>query len=180
MDRSRDRQQPPNAMDHGIRNRSDRSFPLSPRRLSAASARRPWRTIGIWLVVVVAVTLLSSAFGGISGGESDGFTNDPEALVGEELIARHFGEDERASETIVIQGQNATVDDPAFQTTVQRTIAGLGDFGGHIAEVTDFYALRAAGVPEAEELVSQDRHTLIIPVTFAMDGDDLADTGAEY
>jgi len=159
---------------------TDTSFPLSPRRLSAASARHPWRTIGLWAVVVVAITLLSSAFGEMSGGDSDGFTNRPEALVGEDLIAQHFGEDDRETETIVIQGQNATVDDPAFEATVQRTIAGLGDFGGDIAEITDYYALRAAGVPEAEELVSQDRHTLIIPVTFGSDSDDLVDRGAEY
>lgn len=78
-------------------------FGFSPRGLTSMSARHPWRTILVWIVVVAAITVLSGAFGGDMDNSGDGgFTSRPESVMAEDLIADHFGDDERATENIVV------------------------------------------------------------------------------
>ncbi len=153
---------------------------LSPQRLAGASARHPWRTLGAWVLLLVAVTLLSGAFGGPTSGEGAGYTNNPDSQAGFNLIDEHFAGDSGATETIVVHSEGYTVDDAEFQDVVSNTIAGLSEWEADITSLTNYYEAQAAGVPEAEQLVSADRHSLIIPISFHGEGDSYDERGEQY
>ena len=73
-----------------------------------------------------------------------------------------------------------TVDDPQFQAVVDGTIAGLDSWSADIASIVNYYDLSAAGAPEANQLVSADRNSMIIPVEFNQDDDAYADRGEAW
>ena len=59
---------------------------LSTESIARASSRRPWTTIGIWVVVfIIALLLRFSLFDDVITTEF-AITNDPESSVGKELI----------------------------------------------------------------------------------------------
>jgi RND superfamily putative drug exporter len=122
-----------------------------------------------WVVVLVTVVMLGNTFAGPMTGEDSGFTSSPDSQVGTELIEQHFGKDESSSETIVIHSDTFTVDDPEFRAVVDSTLANLQPWNEDIASVTNYYELEAAGVPEAGQLVSADRNSLIMPVALLRD-----------
>ncbi len=155
-------------------------FGFSPHGLSSLSARHPWRTILVWIVVVAAITGLSGAFGDMDNSGSGGFTSRPESVVGEDLIRDHFGEDTRASENIVVHSSGQTVDDPGFRQVVESTLARLEPWKADFASITNYYDLAASGSPEADSLVSQNRHSLLIPITFAGEPSEYSNRGADF
>ncbi|MGH2558315.1 MAG: MMPL family transporter [Thermomicrobiales bacterium] len=146
--------------------------------LAAASARRPWRTMGIWLLVLIIAGGLAATMSGAINDDGD-FTSNPESKQANTLIDDRM-EEEPLTETVVVRAANATVDDPAFRQAVERTTADLMGMTGVVATVDNYYQATAAGEPEAERLVSADRHATIIPVTLLGDDDDLEDEGARF
>jgi RND superfamily putative drug exporter len=147
--------------------------------LAAASARRPWRTLGIWfLVLAIAVGLSATMSGAISDDGGD-FTSNPESKQADTLIDARMGE-EPLTETIVVRSASATVDDPAFRAVVEQTTADVMGMSDIVAAVDNYFLATAAGNAEAERLVSQDRHATIIPVTLLGDDGDLEDDGARF
>ncbi len=154
---------------------------FSPQKLAGVSARHPWRTLLAWVVLLVAVMLLGNTFSGPMTGEGGGFTNAVDSQVGADLIDTHFGEDARTRETIVVHSETYTVDDPEFKAAVDGTIANLDEgWSADIAEVTNYFDLQAAGVPEAAGLVSGDRNSLLMPVTLNEDSDEYAERGEAF
>jgi RND superfamily putative drug exporter len=154
---------------------------LSPQKLAGVSARHPWRTLGAWVLLLVGVTLLGNAFSGPMTGEGSGFTTTVESQVGADLIEEHFGEDSSSSETIVFHADAYTVDDPEFRQVVDNTVTNLNtDWSADIADMVNYYDLQAAGAPEADQLVSADRNSLIMPVAFNGDDDEYADRAEQY
>ncbi|MDP9363632.1 MAG: MMPL family transporter [Chloroflexota bacterium] len=153
-----------------------RSF-FSTAALAGASARHPWRTLGLWLLIVVAAGVLAGT-GNISA--EDDFTNTPDAKRAHELIEARMDGAASLTETIVVQADATTVDDPAFRAVVEDTAARLAAMPDVVANVATYYQAEAAGAPEAEALVSADRRTTILPVTLAGDFEALAERGAEY
>ncbi|MGI8485107.1 MAG: MMPL family transporter [Thermomicrobiales bacterium] len=153
---------------------------FSPGRLAGVSARHPWRTIGLWIVLLVVITVLSGVIGGNANNQNIGFTNNPDSQIAATLVKDHFGEDTRASETIVVHSDALTADDPGFKEIVTKTIANLDPWKGDIASIANYYDAVASGAPEAAQLVSKDHHSLLIPVTFNKDADAYMDRGESY
>ncbi len=153
---------------------------LSPVRLAGASARHPWRTIGLWIALIVAITFLSSVASGNTNDQSFGFTNNPEAQVADRLVKKHMGNDTRAQETIAIHSDALTVDDPVFKDVVVHTLSNLEPWKGDIASITNYYDLTASGAPEAAQLVSKDKHSLLIPIVFNEKSDRYSDRAEGY
>ncbi len=153
---------------------------FSPQKLAGVSARHPWRTLLAWVVLLAVVTVLGNTFSGPMTGEGSGFTTDVDSQTGTELIEEHFGEDSNSSETIVVHSDAYTVDDPEFQQVVTNTVAGLEPWSADIAEIVNYYDLQAAAAPEAEQLVSADRNSLIMPVSFNGDDDEYVDRAEDY
>jgi RND superfamily putative drug exporter len=151
---------------------------ISPQSLAGSSARHPWRTLAAWVALLVVVTFLGNTFSGPTTGEGAGFTNDPDSQVANQLIDAHFHHDAVATETIVVHSERYTLDDAAFRQGVENTVDGLAPWQGDIASLTNYYD--AAGAPEAAALVSDDRHSLIIPVSFNEKSDAYTERGEQY
>src|SRR5436309_5769105 len=104
---------------------------LSPESLARASSRHPWRTLGVWLMVIVAMGALSSML--LSGvlNQDIAFTNKPESVRAQDIIDSRFttGTKPDSTEFFVIESSTMTVDDPQYQTLVtdlKGRIAALG------------------------------------------------------
>src|SRR5271169_818917 len=128
--------------------------------LVKASARRPWVTIGIWIVAlavsgILITTLLSSAL-----VTKVDITNNPESKQATTLINDRLGQANTPTtedETVIVKSATLTVDDPAFRSAVEglyQNLVGLGT--GIVESGTDYYASNASS------LVSADRHSTII------------------
>jgi hypothetical protein len=88
----------------------------------------------------------------------------------EELLIDHGLRTERPmTETVIVRSATTTVDDPAFQTTVENVTDALRADPEIVAGATNYYELAAQAVPQAAGLVSADRKTTLIPVTLAGD-----------
>ena len=155
---------------------------LSSRNLARIGSRHPWRTIGAWIVFIALVLTLSNLIGGTDNGFAgdSGLTIQPDSIKGDKLIVDHFGEDDRASELVVVHSDSITVDDPEFRDTVTNVIGNLSGWEADFASITNYYDLAANGVPEAEGLVSEDRQSLLIPITLNEEADAYSDRGKDF
>ena len=135
---------------------------LSPRALARASSRRPWRTIGIWLLaLVVAGTVTSRLLGDALTTDVD-LLNEPEAKRAQTLLEGRLRGPERATEMVIVSSGSATVDDPAFHAYVDRLRTALAGLGPEVVLGTQTYYQSGD-----QHLVSADRRTTLIPTTLA-------------
>ena len=144
------------------------SVNLSTESIARASSRRPWTIIGIWVVLfVIAIFLRASLFTDVITTEF-AITNDPESSVGKKLIEEKLTGPKGTNELVIVQSQESTVDDSEFQQIVNSIHADVSALGPNIIRPQTL--LNYFQTP-AEFLVSQDRHTLIMPFTMAGDVD---------
>ena len=138
---------------------------LSTESIAVASARRPWVVIGAWIAVFAAAVFLISTLLSDALTTEIALTNNPESQRADAILEDWRGE-EHDNEIIIVQSESLTVDDAAFQSRVSdiyNDISALPD--DVILEGVNFYQ---TGSPD---LVSEDRHTTIMP--FQMAGDEL-------
>ncbi|MGH2788710.1 MAG: MMPL family transporter [Actinomycetota bacterium] len=128
--------------------------------LARASSRRPWVTIGLWLVAIVAAGALSSQLlDGVLTTDAD-FTNDPEAKRAAEVAEDRFGA-EGVTEIFLVTSESATASEPAFETKVRQLQASATEIGG--AEIQDVVTYYDTKDPS---MVSEDGRWTLVPVTF--------------
>ena len=129
---------------------------FSTQGLARASARRPWLTLGLWVLAIGIAGWISSQYLADALTTSADFTNSPEAVQAEDLIEERFGE-EGITEILILSSEDATVDDPAFEQAVRAVQTEAIDEG---AEAVTFYDT------EDPTMVSDDQRTTLMPVTF--------------
>ncbi|MEA2556920.1 MAG: putative drug exporter of the superfamily [Actinomycetota bacterium] len=101
---------------------------LNPETLARASSRHPWRTIGIWALILVAgmaslSTLLSPAL-----TTRFDFTNSPEAKHAKEILDQRGLTQDIVTETFVVAADhNGAAQEPVFTQTVNDLLAGLAE-----------------------------------------------------
>jgi RND superfamily putative drug exporter len=87
---------------------------LSTESLARASARRPWRTVGIWIGTVVASLVVVALFLGDTLTTEGEVTSPTDSKRAEELVARHMPPSENAaqgvSEVVVVSFDDGQVD----------------------------------------------------------------------
>jgi putative drug exporter of the RND superfamily len=142
---------------------------FSTERLATACARRPWTTLGVWvLALVLAVGTMVSLLELTEEGE---ITSNPESERGYDAIGRHTPpdpSDEFVNELIVIRSATLTVDDPGFREKVDSLLGDARSSGvAHNAE--SFYE------SGDDALVSENRRATLIPVGLAGDCEEGAD-----
>ncbi len=139
--------------------------PLSTAGLARLSARRPWFVVAAWGLLLILAIVVQSAWPANTTTDV-GLLNDPESQRGWALLKEHGIRDERhGTETIIVQSANLTIDDAAFQATVQQATDTFRADTGMVASVVNYYELGAQDPEAAGNLVSADRKTTIIPVT---------------
>jgi RND superfamily putative drug exporter len=100
---------------------------LNPESIARASSRHPWRTVGIWAVILVlgfgaSGVLLSDAL-----TTDFDFTNNPEAIQAKNLLEQEKLEQDVTPETFIMTGPEGATTDPAFAQAVN---AALNDIRG--------------------------------------------------
>jgi putative drug exporter of the RND superfamily len=143
---------------------------LSTRNLARMSAEHPWRTVGLWLVTLIAAGALVVTFLGDALTTEDDFTGTPESKVAGLLIDERMpatGEADEIDEVLIVRGHGLSVDDPAFRSAVEGLVASAASLG---AEAVETYYETGD-----EELVSADRDTTIVPVMLADTSDENVD-----
>jgi uncharacterized membrane protein YdfJ with MMPL/SSD domain len=135
---------------------------ISPQSLATASARHPWRVLGLWAVAIVVAFMLIGNFLDDALTNEVQVTNNPDSTVGQKLVEDRLRGETRANEAIDIRSDQVTVDDPAFQAKVEEVVGEIRALGPEaIQSVTSYYET------QDENLVSADRRSTIIPVTLA-------------
>ena len=152
---------------------------LSTARLARISAHHPWIVIVSWIVVMVLAMFLAQGLAESLTTEVT-MTNAPESVRADDLIATRLRPYEPVAETVVIRSETTTVDDVAFRVVVDRTLAALSGLDGIVDTTSDYYGAVESNSASAEDLVSPDRHAMIIPVTLVGDFDQAVDHAEEY
>ena len=143
---------------------------LSTEGLARASARRPWLVVAAWAAIIVASgvaigTLLASGL-----TTEVALTNDPESQRAENLLEDRLRGPEPTNEVVIVRSTDATVDDPRFRQAVEDIYADISALGpGIVASGTNFYQSNDSS------LVSDDRHTTILPFVMTGDHEDAED-----
>jgi RND superfamily putative drug exporter len=141
-------------------------FRFSPASLAQMSARHPWRVLGVWLVVIALSFVAMSGLGDALTSSSN-FTGKPESAQGDDLLKSRLRGDKPVMETVVVHSDAVTVDDAAFKTVVEKTSSDLVAMDGVIVSAPTYYQALANAPNDAAGMVSKDRHSTVIPVTFA-------------
>ena len=141
---------------------------LNPESLARASSRHPWRVIGIWIAVLL-LGATASATMLASGLTTDfNFTNEPESKRAQELIDDGFDLPEETPQTFIVSSDDATIEDPEFQSVLSGITGDLQELGPD--------AVSQVQSPLDQTMpVSEDGHTALITVTIPGTLDDAGD-----
>ena len=150
---------------------------MSPERVARLSARRPWLTIGIWVLAIVISIILRVALFEDAITTEFAFTSNPDSKRADQLIEdRVLGGPKGTSEVVIVQSEVMTVDDAAYQALVEGIFWKLVALGPDVIRqetLVNYYQ------EQAPFLVSEDRRTTIMPFTMAGEFDDASDNIGE-
>ncbi|HMM43285.1 MAG TPA: MMPL family transporter, partial [Thermomicrobiales bacterium] len=138
--------------------------PLSTARLARASSHHPWRTIGLWIL------LLATAFGaaGTMNLDASPATAGTEATEAQHLIDTRLRGETAPQEFLIVESPSSTTTDAAYGAFVDALVGDLRAAEG-IASVASYR--------DGEDgLVSDDGHVALISATLNGDEQDAADT----
>jgi RND superfamily putative drug exporter len=134
-------------------------------RLARSSATHPWRTMGIWVtIIVVAVLSMSALPGNGLTSESKQHGRQPDSTIGLKLIQGRMTGAQKMSELVIVRSATHTAEDAAYKayvTELAGEIAALGD--GIVESVATSYQTKDLS------LVSKDGHAMLIQVVMAGD-----------
>jgi putative drug exporter of the RND superfamily len=140
---------------------------LSPESIARASSRHPWRTLGLWVVVIVAMGAIASSL--LSGvlTQDISFTNHPESVKAQTILDDKFGTTRtQDTEFLIVHSDTLTVSDPQFESFVKQLQGRVVALDGSIlaSRPATYYDVAKQAPDQAAGLASQDRHYTIIPV----------------
>jgi RND superfamily putative drug exporter len=143
---------------------------MSPEGLARSSIRRPWLTVGLWILVAAGAGLASSQLLGSALTHDVAFTNRPESVRAKELIDTRFHRSDHDTEVVIVESRTETVGEPAFR-------AAVANVQGHLAALGPRVVSGTVSVYQAHEpgMVSGDHHATLISVQMAGTMDDAND-----
>ncbi|MEW6060031.1 MAG: MMPL family transporter [Actinomycetota bacterium] len=140
---------------------------MTPESLARSSSRHPWRTLAVWLVLIVTMGAVSGRLLAGVLSQDVSFTNRPESVRAQEVIDAKFGASQSEdTEFLIVHSDSLTVHDAGFESLVDRLQREVASIGGDVLAgppATYYDALRESP-DQAAALVSQDRHYTLIPV----------------
>ncbi|MGH2764321.1 MAG: MMPL family transporter [Actinomycetota bacterium] len=141
---------------------------LSPEALARASSRHPWRTIGLWVVLIVTMGYLSSQLLGDVLTQEFEFTNEPEAVRAQQVIDEKLsdGTELASTEFLIVQSESLAVEDPRFEAAVRGLQEEIGALDGDVlaSPPLTYYDLVQQSPEQAAGLVSRDGRATLIAV----------------
>lgn len=125
-------------------------------RWGAWCARRAWRVVAVWALVIVAAGLLVPKFTDSLTGSSLKVDGSDSARV-ETLLTEKFASPVSEEAVVVFDSAEHAADAPAYREAVDAAVAALRDQEG-VLEIADPYAA------DDPTLFSKDRRTLLAPL----------------
>jgi putative drug exporter of the RND superfamily len=151
---------------------------LNPETIARASSRHPWRTVGVWMLILVAGIISLSTLLGPALTTSFDFTNTPEAKRAKQILEEQALAQDIVTETFVVAGsQPGVAQDPAFTQRVNDLLGSLEALGpGVVQTVPAAYPLPsdAASNPQVAALgpiPSKDGKAVLFTVIYTGDVD---------
>jgi RND superfamily putative drug exporter len=140
---------------------------LSTQALANMSANHPWRTIVLWVVLLVAAVVVNATLLGDALTTEFSYTNMPDSKKGDELLEERLRGPRRVNEIVVVRSETLTVDEPEFIAKVDEVFGTISGLGADIIEGGVNYYLT-----QDPSMVSADRHTTIMPFILSGTFDD--------
>ena len=140
-------------------------------RLAMVCARRPWRTLGMWGIVLLLAFASNALLLGSALTPEGEITSKPDSIKGLDLLDDRFPDRDSVSELVLVVSDSGSAQDPE----VQSTVSDLRE------EIATAEAVRGVGNPyasDAEGLISQNGDAVLIPVTMD-DPDEAEDAGTD-
>jgi len=137
---------------------------VSTETLAHVCARRPWTTIGVWVVIMAIAGVLVSGL--LSSALTTEMESNPslESTKGAALLEERLNGPEKFQEIVIVKSETLTVDDAAFRDKVDTVYADLLALGNSVVEGGMNYYLTGE-----RSLVSADGHTTIMPMVLTGD-----------
>src|SRR5262249_209160 len=123
---------------------------FSPAGLARMCARRPWVTVGVWVVLIVLAGISAPALADALTTDAT-FVRNPESIGGQDLLEARLRGPEPVTETVIVRSSNKTVDDPAFRAAVERVTNSLTGMSEAITSVTNYYQTGAPTMVSADK-----------------------------
>ena len=144
---------------------------INPESLAKASSRHPWRTVSIWVAMLVAGIASAATLLGPALTTDFDFTNSPEAKRAQLLLEDRNLTEDVITETFVVAGEPGAIEDPAFAEQVN----GFIDRASRSSDPDVFSALPAA-FPLTEEQAADPQIAALGPIP-SEDGSAVLFTG---
>src|SRR5215510_8473899 len=135
-------------------------------RMAMACARRPWRTVAAWGVILLLAFASIALLLGSALTPEGRITSKPDSIKGQDLLDNRFSDRDEVTDYVVVVADNGNAQDPQ----VKSIVASLSD------EIAGDEAVRDVGNPYAQNasgLISQNGDAVLIPIS--MDNIDEAD-----
>ncbi|MDH5223296.1 MAG: MMPL family transporter [Actinomycetota bacterium] len=143
---------------------------INPESLARASSRHPWRTVAIWVVLLIAGSASASTLLGPALTTDFDFTNSPEAKRAQQVLEDRQLSEDVITETFVVVGAPGAVDDPAFSQRVNGFITELQGLG------TDVFRALPGSYPLNEQAAADPQVAALGPID-SEDGSAVLFTG---
>lgn len=137
------------------------------------SALHPWRTLVLWVVMVVLAIVSASTINDALTTEG-GFLNKPESQKGADLLEDRLRGPDPVVESIIVRSESQTVDSDVFSGVVDGIVRNLESAPGLVSNVATYYSTGN------NALVSEDRQATVISVVMAGDLDTAQKRIAEF
>ncbi|MCI0633195.1 MAG: MMPL family transporter [Actinobacteria bacterium] len=148
---------------------------LNPESIARASSRHPWRTIGVWVAILVgSMTLISSGLFTDALTNGIDFTNQPESKEAAELVQDRLrgGAEEPDTELVLVVSETATDQDPEFQGYV-------GAIQTEIDSLDDSIVTSVGSYLTEDGPVSDEGHAALLPVHMTSTDEDVLSDDAK-
>ncbi|MGH8968460.1 MAG: MMPL family transporter [Actinomycetes bacterium] len=141
-------------------------------RLATTCAQHAWRTVVIWLaVMVLALASIALLLGSALTTEGN-VTAKPDSIKGLDLLDDRFAGRDEVTEIVVVRADDGSVRDATFRQRVDDLKKQIAKADG-VLQVGDPYAAGSEG------LVSQDGKAVLLPVVMPGPMDDAKGTDPE-
>ena len=148
---------------------------INPESVARASARRPWLTVGVWVVLLGAAGFVTSQLLGDALTQDFDFTNEPESVRARELIEDRLRGPETLAETYIVMSEDLTTSDPEFRAHVADIQADLSGLGPQLVQASfTFYDTQDPA------MASRDRHATLVTAVLPDELDLLTDHVEEF
>jgi RND superfamily putative drug exporter len=130
--------------------------------IARACACHPWRTIAVWVVVLVCAAAGTFLYLGGALSNEQSFTNNPESFRAQELVDQVFPDAKQSRELVILRSETKTVDEEEFRQQVRAVDGKVMALGPDIVVAGADYT-----TDDSPVLISTDRHAALLVFTMA-------------